>query len=43
MADEAGYPAVNGSSVTGSLLLKDGDFIDCGGTTMQFVLKEAKN
>jgi hypothetical protein len=23
--------------------LKDGDFIDCGGTTMQFVLKETKN
>jgi hypothetical protein len=43
MAVEAGYPAVNESSVTGSVLLKDGDFIDCGGTTMQFVLKETNN
>ena len=43
MAVEAGYRAVNESSVTGSVLLKDGDFIDCGGTTMQFVLKETNN
>jgi pSer/pThr/pTyr-binding forkhead associated (FHA) protein len=41
VAVEAGYPVVNGKNVTGSILLKDGDFIDCGATTMQFVLKEA--
>jgi pSer/pThr/pTyr-binding forkhead associated (FHA) protein len=41
VAVEAGYPSVNGKSVTGSVPLKDGDFIDCGATTMQFVLKEA--
>jgi pSer/pThr/pTyr-binding forkhead associated (FHA) protein len=40
VAVEAGYPSVNGSKVTGSVVLKDGDFIDCGDTTMQFVLKE---
>lgn len=36
-----GYPAVNGVSVNGSIPLKDGDVLDCGGTKMQFVLKEA--
>lgn len=42
MAVEAGFPVVNGKQITGSVTLKDGDFIDCGGTTMQFILKEAK-
>jgi pSer/pThr/pTyr-binding forkhead associated (FHA) protein len=41
MAVEAGYPVVNGSQITGSVVLKDGDLIDCGGTTMQFVMKDA--
>jgi pSer/pThr/pTyr-binding forkhead associated (FHA) protein len=35
-----GYPVVNGVSVNGSVPLKDGDVVDCGGTKMQFVLKE---
>jgi hypothetical protein len=39
MAVEQGYPSVNGKAVSGSVVLKDGDFIECGGTTMQFVLK----
>lgn len=34
-----GYPVVNGSKVTGSVVLKEGDLIDCGGTTMQFTMK----
>jgi hypothetical protein len=42
MAVEPGFPVVNGTAVTGSIVLKDGDLIDCGGTTMQFVLKEAR-
>jgi hypothetical protein len=37
---EAGFPVVNGAKVQGSVLLKDGDLIECGGTTMQFVTKE---
>lgn len=41
MAVEEGYPVVNGGKVAGSVVLKDGDFIDCGGTTMQFVLRDA--
>ncbi|OGR90843.1 MAG: hypothetical protein A3J74_09385 [Elusimicrobia bacterium RIFCSPHIGHO2_02_FULL_57_9] len=36
-----GYPVVNGRKVAANVLLNDGDFIECGGTTMQFVLKEA--
>lgn len=36
-----GYPAVNGAKVSGSVMLKDGDFIDCGATTMQFNLRDA--
>ncbi len=35
-----GYPMVNGSPVEGSVILKDGDLIDCGATTLQFVLKD---
>ncbi len=42
VAVEEGYPVVNGTKVVGSVVLKDGDLIDCGATTMQFVLKEAK-
>mgnify|MGYP001592733680 CR=1 FL=1 len=41
MALEAGYPVVNGAKVQGQVLLKDGDLIECGGTTMQFVMKDA--
>jgi pSer/pThr/pTyr-binding forkhead associated (FHA) protein len=41
MAVEAGYPTVNGSAVNGSIVLKDGDLIECGGTTLQFILKAA--
>jgi pSer/pThr/pTyr-binding forkhead associated (FHA) protein len=40
MAVQEGYPVVNGQAVNGSLLLKDGDLIECGGTTMQFCLKD---
>lgn len=39
MAIEDGYPKVNGAKVSGQKVLKDGDMIECGGTTMQFVLK----
>jgi pSer/pThr/pTyr-binding forkhead associated (FHA) protein len=35
-----GYPLVNGAKVKGSVLLKDGDFIECGATTMQFELRD---
>ncbi len=35
-----GYPSVNGAKITGSVVLKEGDLIDCGGTTMQFTMKE---
>ena len=40
VAVEENYPVVNGVKVKGSVLLREGDFIDCGGTTMQFILKE---
>ena len=40
VAVKDGYPVVNGSSVSGQILLKDGDIIECGNTTMQFYLKE---
>jgi pSer/pThr/pTyr-binding forkhead associated (FHA) protein len=40
MAIEVGYPIVNGAVVAGSVVLKDGDLIDCGGTTMQFITKD---
>lgn len=39
MAVKDGYPVINGKSLTGSALLNDGDIIDCGGTSFQFVLK----
>lgn len=35
-----GYPVVNGSKVSGSTLLKEGDLIDCGSTTLQFELRD---
>jgi hypothetical protein len=35
-----GYPVVNGAKVAGSVVLKEGDLIDCGATTMQFELRE---
>jgi predicted component of type VI protein secretion system len=35
-----GYPVVNGMKVSGSALLKEGDIIDCGATTMQFDLRD---
>jgi pSer/pThr/pTyr-binding forkhead associated (FHA) protein len=38
---EPGFPVVNGDKVQASVLLKDGDLIECGGTTMQFVTKDA--
>jgi hypothetical protein len=34
-----GYPIVNGAKVSGSVLLKDGDLIECGATMMQFELR----
>ncbi len=34
-----GYPVVNGAKVAGSVLLRDGDLIDCGATTMIFELR----
>ena len=43
MAVEAGYPVVNGTAVSGYVILKDGDLIDCGGTTMQFIVKDVAN
>lgn len=35
-----GYPAVNGSKVSGSVVLKDGDLIECGATAMKFELRD---
>lgn len=35
-----GYPIVNGAKVNGSVVLKAGDLIDCGATTMQFDLRD---
>jgi len=34
-----GYPVVNGAKVNGSVVLKEGDMIDCGSTTMMFELR----
>lgn len=39
-AVEEGYPLVNGTALSGSVLLNEGDLIECGGTTMQFGFKE---
>ncbi len=41
VAVKEGYPVVNGTAVSGQVVLNDGDLIDCGATTMQFFLKEA--
>ena len=35
-----GYPVVNGAKVNGSVVLSEGDLIDCGATTMQFELRD---
>ncbi|NNN05963.1 MAG: FHA domain-containing protein [Elusimicrobia bacterium] len=35
-----GYPIVNGTKISGSIVLKEGDIIDCGATTMQFDTRE---
>lgn len=35
-----GYPVVNGEKVANSVVLKEGDMIDCGSTTMMFELRE---
>ena len=35
-----GYPVVNGAKVNGSVVLNEGDLIDCGATTMQFELRD---
>lgn len=35
-----GYPAVNGAKVSGSVVLKEGDVIECGATTMMFELRD---
>jgi len=36
-----GYPVVNGAKVSGSVVLKEGDIIECGATSMQFELRDA--
>ena len=41
VAVQEGYPLVNGSKVASSVVLKEGDLIDCGSTTMQFTMKDA--
>jgi pSer/pThr/pTyr-binding forkhead associated (FHA) protein len=38
-----GYPVVNGSKISGSIILKEGDLIDCGATTMQFDIRESSS
>ena len=34
-----GHPVVNGAKVATSVVLKEGDMIDCGATTMMFELR----
>jgi len=34
-----GYPVVNGAKIVGSVVLNEGDIIECGATTMQFELR----
>jgi pSer/pThr/pTyr-binding forkhead associated (FHA) protein len=41
VAVEDGYPTINGTPVSGSVPLKEGDLIECGATTMQFGLKDS--
>ena len=38
-AVKEGFPVVNKQAVVDSVVLKDGDIIECGGTTLQFFLK----
>ncbi|MBI5239269.1 MAG: FHA domain-containing protein [Elusimicrobia bacterium] len=38
-----GYPTINGTPVSGSVPLKEGDLIECGSTTMQFGLRDASS
>ena len=35
-----GYPVVNGAKIVGSVVLNEGDIIECGATTMQFELRD---
>lgn len=35
-----GYPLVNGAKIVGSVVLNEGDLIECGATTMQFELRD---
>lgn len=35
-----GYPVVNGAKVAGSIVLNEGDLIECGATTLQFELRD---
>ena len=35
-----GYPSVNGAKINGSVVLNEGDLIECGATTMQFELRD---
>ena len=35
-----GYPSLNGKKVSGSVLLSNGDLIECGSTTLQFELRD---
>ena len=41
VAVEKNYPKVNGASVDSQTPLADGDIIDCGGTSLQFFLKNS--
>lgn len=36
-----GYPVLNGKKVSGSVLLNNGDLIECGSTTLQFELRDS--
>lgn len=35
-----GYPSVNGNKVYGSVVLKEGDILECGATAIQFELRD---
>ena len=35
-----GYPVVNGAKVNGSVVLNEGDIIECGATSLQFELRD---
>jgi pSer/pThr/pTyr-binding forkhead associated (FHA) protein len=36
-----GYPVVNGAKIAGSIVLNEGDLIECGATTLQFELRDS--